>query len=131
MTMTVFSHGHFFLGGVNAMRKSIIRTLLLWTVTPILAACASVSYTLGQQNALSGRLVVKGNLPHTYPVLLTASGEGWELQGLSKEEVVSLQNKTLEVQGAVRRLQQPGPQLPLLEVQQYRLKPSSANSTLP
>ncbi|MDR0201819.1 MAG: hypothetical protein LBJ40_06620 [Delftia acidovorans] len=81
----------------------------------------------GQPLTLQGRLVLRGNAPHEQPVLQTASGETWQLQGLSAEQVTQWQRQNVEVRG------QPGPRPaagaapsmapPQLQVQSIRAQP--------
>ena len=81
----------------------------------------------GQPLTLQGRLVLRGNAPHEQPVLQTASGETWQLKGLSAEQVTQWQRQNVEVRG------QPGPRPaagaapsmapPQLQVQSIRSQP--------
>lgn len=81
----------------------------------------------GQPLTLQGRLVLRGNAPHEQPVLQTASGETWQLKGLSAEQVAQWQRQNVEVRG------QPGPRPaagaapsmapPQLQVQSIRAQP--------
>jgi len=81
----------------------------------------------GQPLTLQGRLVLRGNAPHEQPVLQTASGETWQLKGLSAEQVTQWQRQNVEVRG------QPGPRpaagaapsmmSPQLQVQSIRAQP--------
>lgn len=81
----------------------------------------------GQPLTLQGRLVLRGNAPHEQPVLQTASGETWQLKGLSAEQVTQWQRQNVEVRG------QPGPRPaagaapsmapPQLQVQSIRAQP--------
>ena len=76
---------------------------------------------------LQGRLVLRGNAPHEQPVLQTTSGETWQLQGLSAEQITQWQRQNVEVRG------QPGPRpaagaapsmaQPQLQVQSIRARP--------
>ncbi|WP_234639752.1 hypothetical protein [Delftia tsuruhatensis] len=53
----------------------------------------------GQPLTLQGRLVLRGNAPHEQPVLQTASGQAWQLHGLSAEQIAQWQRQNVEVQG--------------------------------
>ncbi|WP_232245271.1 hypothetical protein [Delftia acidovorans] len=90
-------------------------------------ASASAAPDAGQPLTLQGRLVLRGNAPHEQPVLQTASGETWQLKGLSAEQVTQWQRQNVEVRG------QPGPRPaagaapsmapPQLQVQSIRAQP--------
>ncbi|ATH12645.1 hypothetical protein CHL79_09545 [Delftia acidovorans] len=94
---------------------------------PASASAAPAAPDAGQPLTLQGRLVLRGNAPHEQPVLQTASGETWQLQGLSAEQVTQWQRQNVEVRG------QPGPRpaagaapsmvSPQLQVQSIRAQP--------
>ncbi|MDR0226914.1 MAG: hypothetical protein LBI66_10870 [Burkholderiaceae bacterium] len=48
---------------------------------------------------LQGVLLLRGNAPHAEPVLQTASGEIWRLDGISEAQIDQWQRQTVEVQG--------------------------------
>lgn len=94
---------------------------------PASASAAPAAPDAGQPLTLQGRLVLRGNAPHEQPVLQTASGETWQLKGLSAEQVTQWQRQNVEVRG------QPGPRpaagaapsmvSPQLQVQAIRAQP--------
>lgn len=94
---------------------------------PASASAAPAAPDAGQPLTLQGRLVLRGNAPHEQPVLQTASGETWQLKGLSAEQVTQWQRQNVEVRG------QPGPRPaagaapsmapPQLQVQSIRAQP--------
>ncbi len=94
---------------------------------PASASAAPAAPDAGQPLTLQGRLVLRGNAPHEQPVLQTASGETWQLQGLSAEQITQWQRQNVEVRG------QPGPRPaagaapsmapPQLQVQSIRSQP--------
>lgn len=94
---------------------------------PASASAAPAAPDAGQPLTLQGRLVLRGNAPHEQPVLQTASGETWQLQGLSAEQITQWQRQNVEVRG------QPGPRPaagaapsmapPQLQVQSIRAQP--------
>jgi Tfp pilus assembly protein PilX len=94
---------------------------------PASASAAPAAPDAGQPLTLQGRLVLRGNAPHEQPVLQTASGETWQLKGLSAEQVTQWQRQNVEVRG------QPGPRpaagaapsmvSPQLQVQSIRAQP--------
>lgn len=49
--------------------------------------------------ALTGKLVLKGNMPMFQTVLVQDSGQQWELQGVSQVQAEGLQNKIVLVEG--------------------------------
>ncbi|MGQ8880111.1 hypothetical protein ACUTR7_21530 [Delftia sp. NA_296.1] len=91
------------------------------------APAAPAAPDAGQPLTLQGRLVLRGNAPHEQPVLQTASGETWQLKGLSAEQVTQWQRQNVEVRG------QPDPRPaagaapsmapPQLQVQSIRAQP--------
>ncbi|KAF1056815.1 MAG: hypothetical protein E2582_03040 [Delftia sp.] len=94
---------------------------------PASASAAPAAPDAGQPLTLQGRLVLRGNAPHEQPVLQTTSGETWQLQGLSAEQITQWQRQNVEVRG------QPGPRpaagaapsmaQPQLQVQSIRARP--------
>lgn len=94
---------------------------------PAPASAMPATPDASQPLTLQGRLVLRGNAPHEQPVLQTASGETWQLQGLSAEQVTQWQRQNVEVRG------QPGPRPaagaapsmapPQLQVQSIRAQP--------
>ncbi|SOE39350.1 hypothetical protein SAMN05216519_5434 [Delftia acidovorans] len=94
---------------------------------PAPASVSAAAPDAGQPLTLQGRLVLRGNAPHEQPVLQTASGETWQLKGLSAEQVTQWQRQNVEVRG------QPGPRPaagaapsmapPQLQVQSIRAQP--------
>lgn len=74
-----------------------------------------------QQQVIEGIVVLKGNAPHTVPVLQTDSGN-WELIGVDSDQVKQLQRQRVVVTG--QPLPSEPPQRPRLQVE--RIEPLPA-----
>lgn len=98
-----------------------MRALLLALCLSVngLWACASSSLPQpGDVITVQGRVVLKGNEPFIIAVL-KASGQQWDLRGMSREQMLELQSRTVAVTGKVVRLPSEG--MPAqLEVQSVR-----------
>lgn len=78
---------------------------------PILQGCAAsptaveatVAQVVQKKLTIQGVLILKGNDPFIYPVLVSADGTQWELKGLGSEEAKKLQNQPVAVQGHLIR----------------------------
>lgn len=91
------------------------------------AACATPMQT-GETVDLSGRLALRGNEPFIYAVVYDARGV-FELEGVTREQALSLQNQQVTVHGTVTRAQVLGAQLPALHVDSlHTVTPASAPS---
>lgn len=97
------------------------RTVALASLVLIQAACAaSMPLHAGDPVDLSGRLALRGNEPFIYPVIYDARGV-FELEGISREQALALQNQPVKVHGTITRADSQGPQLPAVHVE--TLKP--------
>jgi hypothetical protein len=84
------------------------------------AACAaSMPLHAGDPVDLSGRLALRGNEPFIYPVIYDARGV-FELEGVSREQALALQNHTVQVHGTVTRNGTQSVQLPAVHVDTLR-----------
>jgi hypothetical protein len=57
----------------------------------------------GSAHTMHGTLILKGNAPFTFLVLVRADGSEWELQGVDAHDRDTLQNKRVTVEGTVMR----------------------------
>lgn len=87
-----------------------------------LPACAQTpAEQQGQTITIAGKLVLWGNAPHVYPVLIASDGQTWQLEGLSDTDALALQNQRIVVTGAVDALPLNGTPhfLPMLRLQHF------------
>lgn len=123
----------------RGLRRSLL--LLLASGLALLSACSAPASPAASAAApasgaaaepsqpltLQGRLVLRGNAPHEQPVLQTTSGETWQLQGLSAEQITQWQRQNVEVRGqpGTRPAAGAAPSMaqPQLQVQSIRARP--------
>lgn len=92
------------------------RTATLISIVLMQTACAA-TLPVGEPVDLSGRLALRGNEPFIYPVVYDARGV-WELEGVSREKALSLQNQQVKVHGTITRaVKANSVQLPAVQVQ--------------
>jgi hypothetical protein len=103
------------------------RTATLSLLALMQAACAT-TLSAGDPVDLSGRLALRGNEPFIYPVVYDAHGV-WELEGLSREQALSLQNQQVKVHGTITRAADAkSVQLPAVQVQSLEpVQPAGAS----
>lgn len=87
-----------------------------------LAACALDATHAGQSVTLHGRLAMRGNVPFTYAVLIDRE-QVWELDGLAKDRLQSLQNHQVDVRGTVVRPDAGAGRLPSVRVETVTPQP--------
>jgi hypothetical protein len=95
----------------------------------IQAACAATLQP-GDGIDLSGRFALRGNEPFIHAVVYDARGV-FELEGLTREQAISLQNRQVKVHGIVTRADMQGAQLPAVRVESLRTVSPAASSTRP
>jgi len=97
------------------MRASL---LALCLCVSSLWACAQPIPRAGEMITVEGRVVLKGNEPFIAAVL-DAGGSQWDLRGLTRQQMLDLQSRTITVTGIVAR--PPGQGMPAqLDVQSMR-----------
>lgn len=100
------------------------------------ACAATMQPTMQQGDAvdLSGRLALRGNEPFIYPVVYDARGV-FELEGITRERALSLQNQQVKVHGTITRVDNADTQhvqLPAVRVESLDIVPSAdATSSSP
>jgi len=94
------------------------RNLALAALALMHAACAATLHS-GESVDLSGRLALRGNEPFIVPVVYDARGV-FELQGVTREQALSLQNQQVNVHGTVTRAEMNGAQLPAVHVESLK-----------
>lgn len=97
------------------------RSAALATLALMQAACAA-ALTVGAPVDLSGRLALRGNEPFIYPVVYDTRGV-WELEGMSREQALSLQNQQVKVHGTITRADPKSFQLPAAHVDSLDVVP--------
>lgn len=99
------------------MKKYLLIASILGTaLASVGCTAASPPAQAGAPTTMTGKLVQKGSMPMTYPILVRSDSEQWELQGVDKESVLALQNKVVTVEGTVVRGTLSGMLLPSLRV---------------
>ncbi|AUL99183.1 hypothetical protein C3497_02170 [Zoogloeaceae bacteirum Par-f-2] len=93
--------------------------MLSLVMAALTAACAYSSPPAPPQK-LAGVLTLKGNAPHTYPVLRTDDDHLWQLRGLDKSDASRLQQRRILVEGQPAS-HQGASLLPVFEVERYRI----------
>jgi len=100
------------------------RSVALAALALIQAACAaSIPLHAGEPVDLSGRLALRGNEPFIYPVIYDARGV-FELEGISRERALALQNQPVKIRGTVTRAETQGPRLPAVHVDSLDIAPT-------
>lgn len=98
--------------------KRALQLPLMLTLLALIGACQAASEpVVPQQQAMKkmqGVLVLKGNVPHTVPMLQTEQGN-WELVGADGEQVKRLQRQRVVVTG--HTIAGEPPQRPRLQVE--------------
>lgn len=91
---------------LQALHFSALRRLMLACGLSLLGACSAPAAGIptpatrsSQQIQLQGLLLLRGNAPHAQAILQTATGEIWELQGLSQWQIDQWQRRRVQVQG--------------------------------
>ncbi|ACC72958.1 hypothetical protein PPMP20_28260 [Paraburkholderia phymatum] len=97
------------------------RNLGLAALALMHAACAATLHS-GETVDLAGRLALRGNEPFIVPVVYDARGV-FELEGVTREQAISLQNQQVEVHGRITRVEMHGAQLPAVHVETLRVLP--------
>jgi hypothetical protein len=90
----------------------------------------------GDSVVLSGRLALRGNEPFVYPVVYNARGV-FELEGITRERALSLQNRHVKVHGTIarvnnadtQRVQLPAVRVESLDIVQSRDATSSSSAS--
>ncbi|MBN3767653.1 hypothetical protein [Burkholderia sp. Ac-20365] len=100
---------------------SIKRNIVLCALALMHVACAAPLH-FGESVDLSGRLALRGNEPFIYPVVYDARGV-FELEGMTREQALSLQNQQVKVHGTVTRADMHGAQLPAVRVESLKTAP--------
>lgn len=102
--------------------KGALRIMPLLVLPTLIGACQAAPEQQGNapMETLQGVLVLKGNLPHTTPVLQT-DGSNWELIGLDAEQIKQWQRHRIRVSGRV--LPSDPPQRPQLQVEKIEPLP--------
>ncbi|MEM5342039.1 hypothetical protein V4C56_20730 [Paraburkholderia azotifigens] len=97
------------------------RNLALAALALMHAACAATLHN-GEPVDLSGRLALRGNEPFIVAVVYDARGV-FELEGITREQALSLQNRQVHVHGTVTRAEMNGAQLPAVHVESLQTSP--------
>ncbi|SEJ58436.1 hypothetical protein SAMN05192539_1013142 [Paraburkholderia diazotrophica] len=119
------------------MPTMLRRTAMLAAMVLMQTACAATMQPTMQQGDavdLSGRLALRGNEPFIYPVVYDARGV-FELEGITRERALSLQNQQVKVHGTITRVDNADTQhvqLPAVRVESLDIVPSAdATSSSP
>jgi hypothetical protein len=98
------------------MKKLLLISALLAALSSTGCATASPPQQ-GAATEVTGKLVMKGSMPIVWGGLIRSdTKELWEVQGVARETLERLQNKTVRVEGVVVRAAPEGPLLPSLRV---------------
>ena len=106
-------------------RASRVKALVLVCTVAIASATAACGAAprVGEHRRLEGTLVLKGNEPHTVPVLVLPGSQQWELLDVQPAAAAALQNRKVRASGVVARLADEGPLLPALRVGELKPAP--------
>jgi hypothetical protein len=102
------------------MTVMLKRLAVLAALALMQAACAaSMPLHAGDPVDLSGRLALRGNEPFIYPVIYDARGVV-ELEGMSREQALALQNQMVQIHGTVTRADNQHARLPAVHIETLR-----------
>jgi hypothetical protein len=99
--------------------RNRVASLLAVLLVSAAAACAAGA---GRSVELRGKLLLRGNAPFVYVVVLSGDGV-WKLDGVPLTQACALQNQQVDVHGTVVRERPAGAELPAVQVRSLTLAP--------